>query len=81
MSTDHNKPVLGLIGLGATGGPMAVHLSRAGYPLAVYNLDGGPVWGCDAGSRVSTGDNRPASSYWRELMAVRREDAPDADAG
>lgn len=36
---------------------------------------------CDAGPRVTTDDNLPAPSYWRELMTVHREDAPDADAG
>ncbi len=28
---------LGFIGLGTMGGPMAAHLARAGFPLAVYN--------------------------------------------
>lgn len=35
------KETIGFIGIGAMGTPMAGHLASAGYPLVVYDLDGG----------------------------------------
>ncbi len=35
-------PVIGFIGLGVMGTPMAGHLARAGYPLRVYDLSAAP---------------------------------------
>ena len=32
-----NNPVIGFIGLGTMGKPMARHLLKAGYPLVIYN--------------------------------------------
>ncbi len=34
---------------------------------------------CDAGERVSVDDNRPAPSYWHELMTSRRDVAPQIE--
>jgi 3-hydroxyisobutyrate dehydrogenase len=35
------KETIGFVGIGAMGTPMAGHLARAGYPLAIYDLDAG----------------------------------------
>jgi 3-hydroxyisobutyrate dehydrogenase len=35
-----NKPRIGFIGIGIMGAPMAEHIAAAGYPLAVYDIDG-----------------------------------------
>lgn len=42
METEH-KPVVGFIGLGIMGKPMASNLLRAGYPLIVHNRSRAPV--------------------------------------
>ena len=34
-----NKPRIGFIGIGVMGSPMAGHLAKAGYPLAVHDTD------------------------------------------
>jgi 3-hydroxyisobutyrate dehydrogenase-like beta-hydroxyacid dehydrogenase len=36
-------PKVGFVGLGVMGAPMAMHLSRAGYELALYDIDGEAV--------------------------------------
>ncbi len=38
MSSTSNLPKVGFIGLGVMGTPMSTHLSRAGYPLVVYDI-------------------------------------------
>jgi 3-hydroxyisobutyrate dehydrogenase len=34
-----NKPRVGFIGIGVMGAPMAGHIAKAGYPLAVHDID------------------------------------------
>jgi 3-hydroxyisobutyrate dehydrogenase-like beta-hydroxyacid dehydrogenase len=48
------KPAVGFIGLGTMGRPMASNLARAGFDLAVYDLDPRPVAAlADLGARVA----------------------------
>lgn len=43
-----DQPVVGVVGLGAMGGPIAHHLARAGLPVVVADLDRAAVEGCVA---------------------------------
>ena len=40
MGSDPIFPKVGFVGLGVMGAPMATHLSKAGYELALYDIDG-----------------------------------------
>lgn len=49
-----NNSQLGFIGLGAMGGPMAINLLQAGYPLIGYDLDNAALARCvAAGARAA----------------------------
>ena len=48
ISTSKELPVLGFIGLGAMGGPMACNLSKAGYDLYAYDVRSEAVAACVA---------------------------------
>ena len=37
----HDQPAVGFVGLGVMGGPMASHLARAGYPVALHDAAAG----------------------------------------
>lgn len=38
MKTETSKPRVGFVGLGVMGTPMASHLAKAGYPVALYDV-------------------------------------------
>lgn len=55
-SAASSRPVLGLIGLGEMGGPMARHLLRAGYTLHGYDRDAGRLAAAAAGGVLAAAD-------------------------
>ena len=87
-----NLPTIGFIGLGEMGGPMAVNLLRAGYPLAGYDpdagrlaavVDAGGEAGADACDVVQRCDviatSLPSSGAWVEV--AERDILPNVRAG
>ncbi len=50
------RPVLGFIGLGAMGGPMARNLQRAGYRVVVFDVRPEPRAACSAAGCIAAAD-------------------------
>ena len=51
----HDQSIVGVIGLGAMGGPIAHHLARAGLPVVVADLDQAAVQACVAAGMRAAG--------------------------
>ena len=73
-----SEPMIGFIGLGIMGRPMAKHLLQAGYPLVVHNRSREPVR-----ELVSLGAEEafsPQEVAWRsELIITVLPDSPDVE--
>ena len=63
MSTDKTEQVVGVVGLGAMGAPMARHLTAAGVPVVVADLDPALV-------AVAVGQGAQATGSLAELAAA-----------
>src|SRR5437667_12592686 len=70
--------VIGFIGLGIMGRPMAKNLLKAGYPLVVHNRSRAPVDEfVRAGARASTSPREVAAQC--EVLVTMLPNSPDAE--
>lgn len=73
-----SKPVIGFIGLGIMGRPMAGHVQAAGYPLAVVNFDPPlPQALLDAGATVYDTNREVAQAA--DIIVIMVPDTPDVE--
>ena len=73
-----SKPVIGFIGLGIMGRPMAGHVQRAGYPLAVVNFDPPlPEELLEAGAQVCSSNREVAENS--DIIVIMVPDTPDVE--
>jgi 2-hydroxy-3-oxopropionate reductase len=70
------KPVVGFIGLGIMGGPMARNLLRAGFPLVVHNRSRGKVEALVAAGAEDGGSSKGVAQR-AEFVLLCLPDAPD----
>ena len=74
-----SKPVIGFIGLGIMGKPMALNLVRAGYPVVALNRSRGPVDELvAAGAKAGTSPKDVASQS--DIVITMLPDSPDVEA-
>lgn len=62
--------VVGVVGLGAMGGPIAHHLGRAGVPVVVADLDEAAVSACVAAGMTAAGDLRDLAARSDVVLVV-----------
>jgi len=73
-----SKPVIGFIGLGIMGKPMARHLLKAGYPLVVHNRSRPPVEEiAKEGARVAESPKEVAAQA--QVVITMLPDSPDVE--
>ena len=78
MATN-GKPIVGFIGLGIMGKPMARNLMRAGYSLVVHNRGRGPVDElAKEGARAATSSKEVAQQS--DVVITMLPDSPDVEA-
>ena len=78
MSDDTARPVIGFIGLGIMGKPMARNLARAGYSLVVHNRSHGSVDElCRLGARRAGSPREVAASSG--IVITMLPDSPDVE--
>jgi 2-hydroxy-3-oxopropionate reductase len=74
----NGKPVIGFIGLGIMGKPMARNLMRAGYSLVVHNRGRGPVDELvKEGAKAGTSSKEAAQQS--DVVITMLPDSPDVD--
>jgi 2-hydroxy-3-oxopropionate reductase len=73
------KPVVGFIGLGIMGGPMALNLVRAGYPLVVHNRTRAKEQELVAAGAKAAGDPQAVANE-AEVVITMLPDSPDVEA-
>ncbi|HTU86097.1 MAG TPA: 2-hydroxy-3-oxopropionate reductase [Solirubrobacteraceae bacterium] len=73
------KPVVGFIGLGIMGGPMALNLARAGYPLVLHNRTRAKVdeFVAEAGGEAAATPREVAEQA--EILITMLPDSPDVE--
>ena len=77
--TTRHKPVVGFIGLGIMGRPMARNVLAAGFPLVVYDLMSEPV--NELVSAGATAANSPAEvAASADVVLLCLPDSPDVEA-
>lgn len=73
-----SKPVIGFIGLGIMGRPMAGHVQRAGYPLVVVNFAPPlPEELLEAGAQVCSSNREVAENS--DIIVIMVPDTPDVE--
>lgn len=74
-----DQPMVGFIGLGIMGRPMAHNVLKAGFPLVVYDLQPGPVGElAAAGARVAA--SAAALTQQVDVVLLCLPDSPDVQA-
>jgi len=75
----NGKPVIGFIGLGIMGKPMARNLMRAGYSLVVHNRSRGPVDEL-AKEGAKAGSSSKDVAQQSDVIITMLPDSPDVEA-
>ena len=73
-----DKPVVGFIGLGIMGEPMAQHLLQAGFPLVVHNRSKGKVEKLVAAGAHDGGSPKGVAAA-ADIILMCLPDSPDVE--
>jgi len=73
-----DKPIVGFIGLGIMGEPMALHVLQAGFPLVVHNRSRGKVEKLVAAGARDGGSPKEVASQ-AEIILMCLPDSPDVE--
>jgi 2-hydroxy-3-oxopropionate reductase len=73
------NPIIGFIGLGIMGKPMARNLLKAGYPLVVHNRSRGPVEELSKDGAQAAASSQEVAAR-SEVVLTMLPDSPDVEA-
>ena len=79
MAESTARPMIGFIGLGIMGRPMAHNLLKAGYRLVVHNRSRGPVDELAAAGATPAGSSRDVAAQ-ADVVITMLPDSPDVEA-